>query len=93
MTEKNGSASKERVKRENVASFAWLSFFLLSYVFLPAFILSVFLLLRVGSPALAYWSSLAVLSGLPSATFGGVQLIAGVKAENALLSAWEVSRA
>jgi hypothetical protein len=42
----------------------WLSFFLLFYVFLPAFILSIFLLLRIGSPAMAYWSSLAVLSGI-----------------------------
>ena len=45
-------------------SCAWLSLFLLLYVFLPAFILSVFLLLRVDSPAMAYWCSLAVLLGL-----------------------------
>ena len=43
------------------ASCAWMSLFLLMYVFLPAFVLSIFLLLRQGSPALAYWCSLVLL--------------------------------
>ena len=64
MTERNDNAPKESAIREDIAPLVWISFFLLSYVFLPAFILSVFLLLRVGSPALAFWGSLAVLSGL-----------------------------
>jgi hypothetical protein len=38
--------------------------FLLLYVFLPSFTLSVFLLLRIGSPALAYWVSVALLAGV-----------------------------
>ena len=55
---------REASERSNFLSCGWLSLFLLLYVFLPAFILSAFLLLRAGSPALAYWSSLVVLSGL-----------------------------
>ena len=51
-------------KKADSASCAWMSFFLLMYVFLPAFVLSVFLLLRKGSPALAYWCSLVLLLGL-----------------------------
>jgi hypothetical protein len=45
-------------------SFSHSALFLLLYVFLPSFTLSVFLLLRVGSPALAYWVSIALLSGI-----------------------------
>ncbi|MDR1731967.1 MAG: hypothetical protein LBR61_07720 [Synergistaceae bacterium] len=44
----------------------YMAFFLVLYVFLPSFILSVFLLLRVGSPALAFGCSHAVL---PAAAF------------------------
>ena len=36
-------------------------------------------------------SPLAVLCGLPSLTFGDVQLVANVKNENALWAAWEVA--
>ena len=45
-------------------SFSYLAFFTLLYVALPSFILSVFLLLRVGSPQSAYWVSMAVLLGI-----------------------------
>lgn len=45
-------------------SCSWVSLFLLLYVFLPSFVLSIFLLLRTGSPALAYWCGLAILTGL-----------------------------
>jgi hypothetical protein len=40
------------------------AFLLLLYVFLPTFVLSVFLLLRTGSPALAHWTALAALTGV-----------------------------
>jgi hypothetical protein len=72
---KNEIRKKERKKERkdhtdgnleigNSTSYAWLSLFLLLYVFLPIFFLSLFLLIRIGSPAMAYWCSLVVLSGL-----------------------------
>ena len=45
-------------------SFSYLALFTLLYVALPSFVLSVFLLLRVGSPLSAYWVSMAVLAGI-----------------------------
>ena len=45
-------------------SFSYLALLLLLYVALPSFVLSVFLLLRVGSPQSAYWISLAILGGV-----------------------------
>jgi hypothetical protein len=44
-------------------SLSYSALFLLLYVFLPSFVLSIFLLLRIGSPELAYWSSLFLLAG------------------------------
>ena len=44
-------------------SFSYLALLLLLYVTLPSFILAVFLILRVGSPRLAYWISMAILGG------------------------------
>lgn len=52
------------ITRLGRVSCSWVSFFLLLYVFLPSFMLSVFLLLRTGSPALAYWGGLTILAGL-----------------------------
>jgi hypothetical protein len=43
---------------------ALIALLLLLYVALPSFLLSVFLLLRVGSPRLAYWISLALIAGV-----------------------------
>ncbi len=45
-------------------SFSLLALFFLLYVAFPSFILSVFLLLRVGTPQVAYWASMAVLGGI-----------------------------
>ena len=45
-------------------SFSCLALLFLLYVTLPSFILSIFLLLRIGSPQFAYWVSMAVLSGI-----------------------------
>ncbi|MDR2180648.1 MAG: hypothetical protein LBP21_10090 [Synergistaceae bacterium] len=42
----------------------YIAFFLLLYVFLPAFTLSVFLLLQIGAPVLAYWLSVALQTGI-----------------------------
>jgi hypothetical protein len=53
------------VFRKNVKfSFIDVSLLLLLYVFLPSFLLSVFLLLRTASPAAAYGTSLCILGGL-----------------------------
>jgi len=64
MIDGNEMTPPKTFKRDSILPFGWLSLFLLLYVFLPAFILSAFLLLRVGSPALAYWVSLGALGGL-----------------------------
>ena len=45
-------------------SLSYLALFFLLYVALPSFTLSVFLLLRVGSPKSAYWVSMVVLLGI-----------------------------
>ncbi len=47
--------------KSKALSFDSIAFFLLLYVFLPAFVLSIFLLLRAGSPALAYQVALGIL--------------------------------
>ena len=66
-TAKTGAATNETAPRRGTAaylSFSYLSLLLLLYVALPSFILSVFLLLRIGSPATAYWISMVLLGGV-----------------------------
>ncbi|MDR1731966.1 MAG: hypothetical protein LBR61_07715 [Synergistaceae bacterium] len=60
----NKSAERSSPEAERLFSPLLMAFFLVLYVFLPSFILSVFLLLRVGSPTVAYGCSHAVLLAL-----------------------------
>ena len=45
-------------------SFSYLALFFMLYVAIPSFILSTFLIFRIGTPQITYWVSMAVLSGV-----------------------------
>ena len=60
-------------------SLEYVAFLLMAYVFLPSFVLSVFLLLNVGSPRMAYWLSVGLL------VLGGVRYKDDMKFADCLL--------
>jgi hypothetical protein len=64
MSELESTSSASVTKQARPFSPLNVALLLLLYVFLPSFIFSVFLLLRVGSPGLAYWVSAALLAGI-----------------------------
>ncbi|MDR2528961.1 MAG: hypothetical protein LBD04_08085 [Synergistaceae bacterium] len=57
------SQNELNAKKAGRFSFTSVALLLLLYVALPSFVLSVFLLLRTGSPRLAYWTALALIAG------------------------------